>query len=128
MVEAQQLAEAIAHFLHIGVPEDEIVLHHPGKGPARELGRGIEAGRQHVALEDDRARMVGRGAERAREPFERDRRFVPALVVPAFEHVEHRGPAVHRLGIAEGEGRDAVRVSLATARSVRRARLRLLIR
>jgi hypothetical protein len=38
MVEAQQLAEAIAHFLHIGVPEDQIVLHHPGKGPARELG------------------------------------------------------------------------------------------
>jgi hypothetical protein len=36
-------------------------------------------------------------ARNEREPFERDRRFVPALVVPAFEHVEHRGPAVHRL-------------------------------
>jgi hypothetical protein len=59
-------------------------------------------------LADHPARMSSNLSEKTPQAMRwRRRRFVPALVVPAFEHVEHRGPAVHRLGIAEGEGRDA---------------------
>src|SRR3546814_20654929 len=47
--------------------------------------------------------MVGRRTKSAGKAIQLDWRLIPALIVPAFQHVQHRGPAQHGLGIPEAE-------------------------
>src|SRR3546814_20081038 len=47
--------------------------------------------------------MVRRRTKSAGQAIQREWRLIPALIVPAFQHVQHRGPVQHGLGIPETE-------------------------
>ena len=65
---------------------------------------GDEGALEHVALEADATLQVDAGTGGLGQAVERQRRFVPAAVLPALQIVQDLAAIEHRHRVAEGEG------------------------
>ena len=90
------LEVAVAHLQEVEREPLEIV-------GGQLIGRLLQASEQ-IDLQRDRAAVVRGHVERLAQPIHRQRRFVPAPVVPDLEIFGQLAPIDHAFGIAEAEG------------------------
>ena len=103
VAQAQVTAQHVGRSLQIGIAEGEKVQREFAEGVTAQKPVRHEGGRQHVALEIQRARVVRGGPKRPRQAFPADGRLVPLAIQPGLAVVQNLAAVQHRHRVTKGE-------------------------